>query len=71
MSEKRGQRIALLVAAGFLAGIVTGLALPQMNLWPYSACHGLGGAIEIAEYDAGRGHDTNCVIPWERKSPHP
>lgn len=48
----------------FIAGLLSGLVLPQLNIWPYSACHGLGGFIEIAQYSGGGDHVSRCVIPW-------
>lgn len=59
------------VAGIFFLGMITGLALPQFNIWPYSACHGLGGAIEITHYEGSGLHGSNCVIPWTEKATRP
>lgn len=55
----------------YLAGLISGLVLPQLNIWPYSACHGLGGFIDITDFDGGGQHGSRCVIPWSQKEARP
>lgn len=55
------------IVAVFLLGMISGLVLPQLPIWPYSACHWLGGAIDVVRYNDHGQPEAHCVIPWTNR----